>query len=234
MSKVLGGFAAIKLKSNSTGRIPLSQSKSICLNILLDDILYTIRLDIKKNVATYYKMTEYVFYLMYALDESITQIYIGSTKNLFDRQSKCKNKVKNVTVVDKKHQFIRDNGGFKAWGWKILETGIYNTDLDSLVREEYWIQLYQPELNSKRAFASDEWKKKQRHLIDTGEPKKLYNKLYCNINKTIISEKCKLKQQQLSVEQRETINARQRANRAAKKALLLQPDEEYTTSPHEV
>ena len=153
---------------------------------------------------------------MYALDESITQIYIGSTKCLFDRQTRCKNKVKDLKVTDHKHQFIRDNGGFNAWGWKVLETGIYDTDLDSLVREQYWIQLYQPELNSNRAFASAEWKKEQiivKNKKHNDKPENIEKrKIYADANRDIN-------------------NAKRRAKAAAKKALLLQPDLSVVDEP---
>ena len=134
---------------------------------------------------------EYIFYKLVCIDGSTDDTYIGSTNDLFKRQYKCKHCVKDVTKLDKKHSIMRLHGGFDNWKWIILETVLYALELHSHIREQQLIDLHQPTLNTKRAYA-------------TLEQKNAVQKKYDDAN-------------------RDTINAKRRASRAAKKALLLQP-----------
>jgi hypothetical protein len=207
---------------------------------LLDDILYTIRLDIKKNVATYYKMTEYVFYKLECIDGSCDDTYIGSCVNLFRRQSKCKYCVKDISQLDKKHSCMRLYGGFNNWRWITLETGLYALELHSFIREQQLIDLHQPTMNDRRAYATMEQKKQQNAVSKKANYDA--NKVNINIKRQLIyanADKNELhaKQKLYADANRDTINARRRAKAAAKRALLLQPVVEPVdelTSPHAV
>ena len=161
---------------------------------------------------------EYTFYKLECIDGSTDEYYIGSTKNLFIRQTQCKSCVKDLSKVDKKHTCMRLNGGFNNWKWVILETGLYALELHAHVREQQLIDLYQPTMNDKRAYRTlEQWK----------EQLNANYKKYADANRNTINAN----QQIYHAANKDTINARRRASRTAKKALLLQPVDEPVDEP---
>ena len=94
-------------------------------------------------------MTEYFIYKIYCKDETITDIYIGSTKDIQIRwnihKSNCNNE-NNKEYNNYKYQFIRDNGGIENWNIIELEKLVCDKD-QALIRERYWIETLQTNLN---------------------------------------------------------------------------------------
>ena len=96
-----------------------------------------------------------VVYKLYCMDETITEIYVGSTMNIKDRmwshKSRCNiphDKAYNYKV----YRFIRANGGWFNWNYKILE----ECDVEDKAElegcyEDTWIVNLNPQLNSNRA-----------------------------------------------------------------------------------
>lgn len=155
-------------------------------------------------------MTEYTFYKLECIDGTTDDTYVGSTNNLFKRQTGCKAYVKDVYKLDKKHTCMRMNGGFNNWRWIILETGLYALELHAHVREQQLIDLHKPTLNTLRAYQTLEQRREQ---INANQKK------YDDANRDTIHAYQKI----YKAANRNTINANRRAKAAAKRALLLQP-----------
>ena len=89
-------------------------------------------------------------------------IYIGSTTDYIRRKNahktSCYNE-KSKEYNEKKYQYIRDNGG---WGeWNMIEIQKYpcNDGNEARAREEYWRCHFNSQLNSIRAYRTDEERK---------------------------------------------------------------------------
>ena len=92
-------------------------------------------------------------YQIYCKDPEITDCYIGSSKNYERRISAHKHSCKN----EKRHEhniflykFIRENGGFKNWNFKILNQIEYYQELRA-TQEQAYINLFKPTLNVRDA-----------------------------------------------------------------------------------
>ena len=84
-----------------------------------------------------------VIYKIYCKDTDISDCYIGSTKNLYNRKRthKYKSKIDNFKL----YKFIRENGGYNNFDYQILEE-IYIGDLKQYERK--YIENLKPSLNS--------------------------------------------------------------------------------------
>lgn len=115
------------------------------------------------------------------------KVYVGSTNNFKRRISKhrhdCnneKNKVYNYNL----YKYIRENGGFNEYEFIILECYVCNFKYELYYREDDYIQMYDNNLNTFRAYLTDEEHKNKNNEI---------NKKYYDKNKKIISQKNKEK-----------------------------------------
>jgi len=120
----------------------------------------------------------YLVYKIYCKDTSITDVYIGSSKNFVSRKymhkSYCNNE--NTRYYNfKLYVFIRENGGFDNWEFEVLEEDIQDK-VQALVREKYYIQFFSASLNCRNPFRND------------GETKE-YHKEYYEKNKEEILER---------------------------------------------
>jgi hypothetical protein len=157
-------------------------------------------------------MTSYTFYKLECINGSTDEFYIGSTNNLFRRQSKCKSYVNDATKLDKKHTIMRLHGGFNNWKWVILETGVYALELHAHVREQQLIDLHQPTMNTLRAYQTLEQRRENKNAHNNTTENRQKQKLLLTTN-------------------RDQYNANRRAKSAAKRALLLQPVDEPIDEP---
>tara|TARA_R110000744_G_scaffold67751_1_gene138050 strand:+ start:161 stop:631 length:471 start_codon:yes stop_codon:yes gene_type:complete len=121
-------------------------------------------------------------------DKSVTEFYIGSTKNLQQRiyhhKSSCHNsngKEYNLKV----YQFIRENGGWENWEIVVIKK-LPNTNKEARCYiEQFYKNLYKPTLNSRNAMGYDIEREK--------EWQKNYDKNYRIENKDKIKAREKLK-----------------------------------------
>jgi len=96
-------------------------------------------------------MTIYTFYKIVCNDDKVTEIYVGSTKDLNDRIRKHKYRCNTPNMKGyniKVYKFIRDNGGWFNWEFKIIDTKECNDKYDSYVIEQQYINDLKSELNS--------------------------------------------------------------------------------------
>lgn len=124
-------------------------------------------------------MTEYFIYKIYCKDETITDIYIGSTKTSLRRRwnnhkSICDNQI-CIAYNDYKYQFIRENGGIANWDIIEIERLVCDV-IEARIRERYWIEELNATLNRVRAYATIEERKKQNYESSLKEHRKEYRK----------------------------------------------------------
>jgi hypothetical protein len=146
--------------------------------------------NIKNNKL--FKMTDYsnaVIYMIYCKDNNITPRYIGSSGQLEKRKQKHKGRCLNVNDISYNcyvYRFIRENGGWDNWEFRVLEEYPCDTKQQLEEREDYYIKQYNELLNSKRAKRTiEEW------LRDTQEHRQEWSKEYYKINKEELLKKVK-------------------------------------------
>ena len=127
-------------------------------------------------------------------------VYVGSTTNFINRKCKHKNACKNENNKDyniKLYHMIREHGNWESFKIMIICEFPCNSKTELLIEEEKHRKELQASLNSIRAFRSIEEKKiheqeycKKYHISNQ---KYILEKkaIYCEKNKTKISEKAK-------------------------------------------
>ncbi len=110
---------------------------------------------------------EGVIYKIYCKDNSVKNIYIGSTVDFHKRtiahKSSCNNKdCKKYNLP--LYNFIRDNGGWDNWSIEIIEEikFIYRTKLRE--KEKFWIEKEKSSLNVGIILTKEE-KEKRKDII---------------------------------------------------------------------
>ena len=102
----------------------------------------------------------YSVYRIVCKDITITECYVGSTTNIDQRKrehkSRCYNEKDNHYYL-KIYTFIRNHGDWDNWNIELLE-GTEN----GREREQYWIDHFNPSLNSCVAVSNDEHLRKLR------------------------------------------------------------------------
>jgi hypothetical protein len=93
--------------------------------------------------------------------------YIGSTKDF--KQRKIRHKSNCINNNDKNYnckvyQMIRESGGWDKCEITPIEEYECETSIQAHIREEYWRRLYDPILNSRLAYLSEEEKKEKDHI----------------------------------------------------------------------
>lgn len=109
-------------------------------------------------------MTDYenaVIYTITCKDEAITGMYVGSSKNFYERKRNHIKSVNNVKGTNRKriHHFIRENGGWENFNMEILENYPCITEEELFIRERFWYDELKPDLNERRPYATKEEKK---------------------------------------------------------------------------
>ena len=95
-------------------------------------------------------------------DYDNASIYIGSTTDFIRRKNKhksCCNCVTNRDHNNKKYQYIRDNGGWESFNMIEVEKFPCNDGNEARAREEYWRCRFNSQLNSIRAYRTEEQRK---------------------------------------------------------------------------
>ena len=131
-------------------------------------------------------MPEFTFYKIVSKDENIKDCYVGKTKNfkkrVLDHKSNCNNEnYKNYNI--KLYQYIRENGGINNFNFIEIETNEYD-DKNSAIRERYWIEELNANLNSVIPSRT-----LRQFYEDNIKEKKIYDKIRNEKNRKIISEK---------------------------------------------
>ena len=121
-------------------------------------------------------------YKLYCKDLAIKEIYVGSSIDINARIRSHKNASHNPNNGDynlKVYKFIRDNGGYDAWIYEILEECDVENKKDLVLNYERKYQLeLDPQLNVRVEGRTDqEWRK------DNKERNAILNKKYREENK---------------------------------------------------
>ena len=137
-------------------------------------------------------MPKYIYYKIISKDENIKDCYVGKTTNFKKRveyhKSYCYNENRKEYNY-KLYKFIRENGGWNNWKFIEIETNEYN-DKDSAIRERYWIEELNANLN----------------IVIPSRTSKEYEKKYRENNKDILNEY----QNEYRENNRKIINEKQR------------------------
>lgn len=124
-------------------------------------------------------------------DTEITEIYIGSTKNMRVRKNQHKSTCysqESPKYNFRIYQFIREHGGFDNWGLFQIEEIKYDTKYELQARERYHIDLLKPALNGNIPTRTiKEYRLNNKEFI-----KKIQEKYYKK-NKESINSKQKIK-----------------------------------------
>ena len=110
------------------------------------------------------RRTMFVIYCIYN-DIYPNHFYVGHTKNFKNRKKDHKNRCNNPTNERynlKVYQFIRENGGWENWTMELLEDLGDITEDDAEFREEYWRVFLQADLNSYRAYRTEQERIQQK------------------------------------------------------------------------
>jgi group I intron endonuclease len=106
-----------------------------------------------------------VIYRIYCKNPDITECYIGSTIDLYNRFKTHKACVNNRNLNNynlKIYQFIRENGGWNNFDREILEYYDCNNEEELKQKEQEYINKYNPTLNIHNAFTTEEVKIEQK------------------------------------------------------------------------
>ena len=103
-----------------------------------------------------------IYKLVHKEDYDNANIYIGSTTDFIRRKNNHKNcchNEKQKAHNDKKYQYIRDNGGWDCFNMIEVEKFPCNDGNEARAREEYWRCHFNSQLNSIRAYRTEEQRK---------------------------------------------------------------------------
>lgn len=167
------------------------------------------------------KATDYNKTIIYKLvrndDFDNANVYVGSTTDFIRRKSRHKFNCHNENYKEynyKVYQNIRENGGWENWTMIEIEKYPCSDNREAEAREEWWRCEFNANLNTRRAFLSEEQKKEcikeknkeyaethKQYYIENSEKKKEYDKQYRIEN----AEKIKEYKKQYSTEHAEKI-----------------------------
>ena len=103
-----------------------------------------------------------IYKLVHKEDYDNANIYIGSTTDFVKRKTRHKcdcNNEKSKRYNQKNYQYIHANGGWDEWNMIEVEKYPCNDGNEARAREEYWKCYFNANLNSKKAFRTEEQKK---------------------------------------------------------------------------
>ncbi len=95
-----------------------------------------------------------VIYKIVCDDYDIEGCYVGSTTDFVERKSNHKSICHNSNCNRHNlnvYQFIRANGGWDNWFMLELEKYLCNDNNEATLRERYWMETLNAELNSKNS-----------------------------------------------------------------------------------
>ena len=100
-----------------------------------------------------------IYKIVHKDDVNNENIYIGSTTNFMRRlcnHKDCSQNEKKNGYTDKKYAYIRDKGGWGNFNMVEVERYPCNDSNEARVREEYWRCLFNSNLNTKKAFTTEQ------------------------------------------------------------------------------
>ena len=122
-----------------------------------------------------------IYKLIHKDDYENRNVYVGSTIDFTKRKSSHKKRCldeKSKEYNLKVYKVIRENEGWENWRMIEIEKYPCNDKREAEAREQYWLEHFNAELNTHKAFT-------------TKEQKKEYIKQYCLENAEEIKEKSK-------------------------------------------
>jgi predicted GIY-YIG superfamily endonuclease len=130
-----------------------------------------------------------IYKLVHNEDYDNANIYIGSTTDFVKRKNKhksCCSNEKDKNYNEKKYQYIRDNGGWECFNMIEIEKHNCKDGNEARAREEYWRCHFNSQLNTKRAYITDE----QRKELDK-ERKREYREHERSLTNMCVKRRCK-------------------------------------------
>jgi hypothetical protein len=104
-------------------------------------------------------------YKIVCKDENITDIYIGSTREKLKERVRSHLKSYNNNKNYKVYEFMRKNGSFENFEFKILNEIEYFDNVMQFKQEQAYINCYKPTLNHHNAHLSKEERKEQNAIL---------------------------------------------------------------------
>ena len=143
-----------------------------------------------------------IYKLVHKEDYDNVNVYIGSTTDFIRRKNShknCCNNEKRKEYNEKKYKYIRDNGGWEEWNMIEVEKFPCNDKREAEAREEYWRCHFNSQLNTKRAYRTEEQRKEidkerkreYREHHEYREYQKEYQKQYYEQNKVRLIDNMK-------------------------------------------
>jgi len=168
-------------------------------------------------------MSQYYIYKIVS-DDCPEFIYVGSTKSLKDRKYKHKQSCMNPKSKNhnyKVYKTIRENGGWDNWRMVLVEECGEISNNQARIREEYHRLQLNSNMNSNRAFRSNDDKKEQKKQYNEANQEKIKEccKEYREANREKIKEYCK--------EYREANRERIKEHREANREKIKEKDKQY-------
>ena len=145
--------------------------------------------------------TKIVLYKIYCNDKNITKCYVGQTSNFKNRKNAHKkvcNDNKDKKYCSYLYIFIRENGGWDNWNMVPIEEYPCTNSIQSKIREQYWKDTLQAELNTNKCYAgvdtlcSDTKTYIKKYVEANKEELQQKSKEYRENNKDVLSEKKKM------------------------------------------
>jgi len=186
--------------------------------------------------------TRYIIYYIYRNDCNDCEfIYVGSTQNF--RQRKSKHKINSNSInfkqQNKLYSTINEYGGWENWHMKPLEIcdSSIQTKRQAELREEEWRLKLKAQLNSQRAFRSEEEKAEynKQNCKDWNTDNKDHVKEQRKNYRTENAEKVKLQKAEFYETNKDEIRVKQTAYREENKDKITeQKKQHYQANKKEV
>jgi hypothetical protein len=123
-------------------------------------------------------MKNFIIYEIF--NESLNFRYIGSTGNFSSRKATHKANCKKQLKL-KLYETINENGGWDNFTMRPIEEFVCENKLEARIRERYWCEMYNPNLNMRKAYVSGE--ERESYYDENKERIQQYNKEYYEDNK---------------------------------------------------
>lgn len=98
-------------------------------------------------------MKNFIIYEIF--NESLNFRYIGSTGNFSSRKATHKTNCKKQLKL-KLYETINENGGWDNFTMRPIEEFVCENKLEARIRERYWCEMYNPNLNTRKSYVSGE------------------------------------------------------------------------------
>ena len=108
-------------------------------------------------------MTDYIKTIIYKIvhNENLeSEVYIGHTTDFRKRKNHHKTSCNNKTGINshshyKIYEYIRNNGGWDCFNMSVVEEYPCNSKEEAREREQYWFNHFNPSLNYRKAYITE-------------------------------------------------------------------------------